>query len=280
MSAAGRTLFRISATRVDTPTIVTTLASSVPSEIYESIKNALDCEGLESYSYHFWCTNGLRHEFSVYCDEEGLHPKALEPNHRVNAIADAGRFITRDFNWTDDETSNQKHKEAQGPNYFFGDVIIVVNNGDPLPDMSIYGSNPLRFITTVKRPSDNMIATHNGEATALFKTHYALAHKLTDENISAIKRGIRGLSKEEVMATCVSMAYVSYHIAPQLEPGAVYNPEFINLMKQWGMFQGDLEDRFDPREIDITAIQRERCIFEQTGNIGDIHLSDNHITSL
>lgn len=280
MSTVGYTLFHISATTLGTPAI-TTSASSVIDEIHQIIKESLLCNGLNLRRYKFWCTDGLRHELRVYCDEEGREPKALEPNHRANAMADAGRFVTKDFNWIDNEASNQKYKESQGSNHFFGDIIIVVNSGDPLPDMSIYGSNPLRFITTVKKPSANMIASHNGEAPALFKTHYALAHKLTDGNVEAIKRGFRaGLSKEEVTATCVSMAFVTYHIAPKLNPGAVYNPEFLSLINQWGMLLGESQNSYDPDEIDLLSIQRERRIFLETGNIGNIHLSDNYISSL
>lgn len=280
MSGGGYTLFRVSATRVDTPTI-TEMASMVPDEIYELVRNTLDCDALEGSRFHFWCTDGLRHELVVYCDEERREPKVLEPNHRANAMADAGRFVTRDFNWTDDESTNQKMKESQGSNYFFGDVVIVVSGADSLPNISVYGANPLRFIFTIKKPFASMIDIHGSEATALFKTHYALAHKLTDENVLAIQRGFRdGLSREEVMATCVSMAYVRYHFAPKLRPGAVYNPEFLNLLNQWGMFHGDSHDGYDPNEINILSIQREMRIFRQTGNIGDIHLSDNHVVSL
>ena len=68
-------------------------------------------------------------------------------------MADAGRFVTMDFNMTDDESRNQKFKEARGSNYFFGDIIIVNGERDPQPDMLVYGQNPVRFITTVKTPS-------------------------------------------------------------------------------------------------------------------------------
>lgn len=277
MSTAGYTLFHISATTSLTPTITTSPSNAI-NEICQIIKDRLLCDDLNLRRYKFWCTDGLRHELLVYCDDEGRDPKALEPNHRANAMADAGRFVTKDYNWIDDEAHNQKYKESQGSNHFFGDIFIVVNSGDPLPDMSIYGTNPLRFITTAKRPSADMIAAHNGEAPALFKTHYALAHTLTDEDIESIKRGFgAGLSKEEVMATCVSTAFVTYLIAPKLSPGAVYNPEFLNLLNQWGMLHGESQDTYDPREIDMLSVQRERRIFLETGNIGDIHLSDNHV---
>jgi hypothetical protein len=52
-------------------------------------------------------------------DGKGRDPKGLESNHQANAMADAGRFVTMDFNMMDDESRNQKLKEAQGSSYFW-----------------------------------------------------------------------------------------------------------------------------------------------------------------
>lgn len=166
MIMSSHTLFRISATEILTPTI-TVFAPNADNELLNEIKRLLNCDDLESNDYTVWCTDGLRHELRIYMDGEGRDPKALEPNHRANAMADAGRFVTTDFNMTDDESRNQKLKEAQGSNYFFGDIIIVNGERDPRPDMLVYGQNPVRFITTVKTPSVAMIA-NQGEQNALF----------------------------------------------------------------------------------------------------------------
>jgi hypothetical protein len=76
-------------------------------------------------------------------------------------------------------------------NYFFGDIIIL-GNGNPHPDMSIYGNNPIKFIITIKRLPSNMIAIHRGELHALFKTHYTLIDEFNFESFMATVKNNTG----------------------------------------------------------------------------------------
>jgi hypothetical protein len=259
---SSHTLFRISSTKISTPRI-TVFASNTEDELRNEIKRLLNCDDLESQDYTFWCTDGLRHELRVYMDGEGRDPKALEPNHRANAMADAGRFVTTDFNMTDDESRNQQLKEAQGSNYFFGDIIIVNGERDPQPDMSVYGQNPVRFITTIKTPSVDMIA-NLGERNALFKTHYALVHVLAI-NISSEEN----VSREDLADRCNNTVYQPYYLAPRLRDisSDSYNHGFSRLMVSWGLICG-----YTPN---FTSVLEEMRIFRETGHIGNVHFP-NH----
>ena len=62
-----------------------------------------------------WGTDRQRHHYACYMDENGLTHE-LDPNHRVNAIVDAGRFTTLTHHTVDD-CKNQRLKEHQGSNY-------------------------------------------------------------------------------------------------------------------------------------------------------------------
>lgn len=261
---SSHTLFRISATNISTPTI-TVFASNTDDELRNEIKRLLNCDDLESQDYTFWCTDGLRQELRVYMDGKGRDPKALEPNHRANAMADAGRFVTTDFNMTDDESMNQQLKEAQGSNYFFGDIIIVNGERDPQPDMLVYGQNPIRFITTIKTPSADMIA-NQGERNALFKTHYALVHKFNMAGFLAINRSSEeNLSREDLTARCTNTVYQTYHLAPRLRD--TYNHDFMRLMASWGLTSG-----YTPN---FASVLEEMRIFRESGHIGNVHFP-NH----
>jgi hypothetical protein len=66
-------------------------------------------------------------------DGKGRDPKGLESNHQANAMADAGRFVTMDFNMMDDESRNQKLKEAQGSSYFL--VTLLLSMGKETHDL-------------------------------------------------------------------------------------------------------------------------------------------------
>ena len=70
-------------------------------------------------------------------DENGLTHE-LDPNHRMHAIVDAGRFTTLTHHMVDD-CKNQRLKEHQGSNYFYGDVVVAVPVGFVPPDHSVHG---------------------------------------------------------------------------------------------------------------------------------------------
>ena len=117
----------------------------------------------ERREYWIWCDDGERRLVPIYYDSEGLD-KQLFPNHRANALITAGRFTTREFNNTVNRTSlvqhrnvNQELKDHWGSNFIVGDVICVIDEGLSLPDVNIYGNDPIGFVCTDRMPSQAMI---------------------------------------------------------------------------------------------------------------------------
>jgi hypothetical protein len=52
----------------------------------------------------------------------------LVPNHWANALADAGRFITKDFNDIGRMVCrNQNLKDSIGANYFVGNIVFKIS---------------------------------------------------------------------------------------------------------------------------------------------------------
>lgn len=269
MPVENYTLFHVSATRANTPTIITN-HQTVPSTdaLYGSIKDILDCNKLGIQRYELWCIDGVRYGYHVFWDEDGRRPKLLEPNHRANAMVDAGRFISTEFNYIDDESPNQQMKEAQGSNYFFGDIVIFIGEGDPRPDVSIYGQNPVKFITTVKTPSAEMIANH-GKRFAFFKTHFALTQEINQTMFEATDRLVPEdfLSIGDMSPRIISTIYKQYLIAPPLQSGGSYNRDFVGLLSSWGLLEPD-----NPH---FSSVRWEMNLFRETGYIGNIYFP-NH----
>ena len=128
-----------------------------------------------------------RQEIDVWVDEE-VRDKNLQPNHRANALAEAGRFknmLFDDIGKRHRVTKNQQLKESQGANYFVGDVCLVVKGGKPYPNFNV-GENPIKFITNINPPSQGMITRYgedlakkmiDPEKTVDFQS---LFHRLTD----------------------------------------------------------------------------------------------------
>ena len=106
-----------------------------------------------------WCTDGSRHEFTIFCIEDGKF-KGLQPNHRANAMIDAGRFDTTEFDYVDANSKNQRLKDAWGSNYFAGDIFIVVPRDGFIPDCSVSGVDPIAFILLEKMPGGKMKDEH------------------------------------------------------------------------------------------------------------------------
>jgi hypothetical protein len=116
---------------------------------------------VESGVYSFWCDDGELRELAVFMDEDG-RSKNLLPNHRANALIDAGRFTSKDriqFN----EGQNQSLKEHHGCNFVYGDVVCKIPIGTAGPDHSVYNNNPLWYIVQPREPTTEMIDTHGKE---------------------------------------------------------------------------------------------------------------------
>ena len=110
----------------------------------------------------FWCLDDKRQGIDVWVDEDGRDMK-LQPNHRANALADAGRFKTMAFDDIGKRhrvTNNQQLKESQGANFFVGDVCLVIKGGKPYPNFDVYGDNPIKFIRNINTPSRSMISRY------------------------------------------------------------------------------------------------------------------------
>ena len=108
-----------------------------------------------------WNTNNERRSYTCFMDENGL-ANQLTPNHRANAIVNAGRFVTLERNMIDD-CKNQRLKEHQGSNYFCGDIVVVIREGSAPPDHNVYGTNPIEGLGLGfddYTPSQLMIETH------------------------------------------------------------------------------------------------------------------------
>ena len=135
------------------------------SELALTIKSLIDPEStVTRIPMSFWCMDDKRQEIDVWVDEEG-RDKNLQPNHRANALAEAGRFknmLFDDIGKRHRVTKNQQLKESQGANYFVGDVCLVIKGGKPYPNFNVYGENPIKFITNINPPSQGMI-TRYGE---------------------------------------------------------------------------------------------------------------------
>ena len=102
----------------------------------------------------FWTDDGKTHYFEVIYDED-RKKKGLPPNHHVNAMIHAARFTTKNFD-TVGRSRNQELKDSYGSNYIVGDVYIVVPARCPLPDLLIFGDNPIEFIMQERTPSTQM----------------------------------------------------------------------------------------------------------------------------
>ena len=130
-----------------------------------------------------WGTDRQRHRYACYMDENGLTHE-LDPNHRMNAMVDAGRFTTLTRHTVDD-CKNQRLKEHQGSNYFYGDIVVAVPVGFIPPDHNVYGADPISSITGGNSPSQAMIDRY-GETLAEQKISHCRAYDLS--NMEAIIR--------------------------------------------------------------------------------------------
>jgi len=166
--------------------------------------------------YSMWCSDGKRYNVQIYYDTEGLE-KGLLPNHRVNAMIDAGRFTSKKFDYIG-KTRNQDIKETWGSNYFMGDVIIRLTTGKPIPDCAIYGENPLKFLMDIKKPNRRMINKY-GEEASLMMIHPFYTKKMPTGLVTSDDWENADWEKED------------YHIIPR----RCENTEYFELLKSWGL---------------------------------------------
>ena len=133
------------------------------SDLVSKVKSLINPESFVSKMVlTFWCTDNKRQEIDVWVDDDGRDNK-LQPNHRANALVDAGRFKDMAFNDISRRhrvTKNQQLKENQGANYLVGDVCLVVKGGKPYPNLDVYGDNPIEFIANINPPSTRMISQY------------------------------------------------------------------------------------------------------------------------
>ena len=100
-----------------------------------------------SHNYAFYTTDGRRMKYEVYFAGSGLLEKQ-QPNHRANAMAIYGMYHK---NGTPDEKCRQfQLKQEWGCRFFVGDIIIRIKKNQPLPDVSVFGTNPLSYIMTLR----------------------------------------------------------------------------------------------------------------------------------
>lgn len=106
----------------------------------------------EENTVSVWCCDGVKHDLTYLADEVG-RDRGLQPNHVANAIITAGRFVTQDYNITEhpSQNRNQSLKESWGSNYCVGDIYFVIPRGQSLPDLAVYGDNPISFIIKMER---------------------------------------------------------------------------------------------------------------------------------
>lgn len=180
--------------------------------------------------YWMWCVDGQRRQVDIYFDEEGLENN-LFPNHRANALIAAGRFTTREFNDTIDRSDgeqernlNQELKDHYGSCFFVGDVVCVIPDGQPLPDFTVYGNNPIDFVLADRTPSQAMI-TQFGETKA---------RNMIDP--SKKYKSMSGYTGERLRAYLRNPPYehASYRMMPFSGRSATNYDTYTALLKSWG----------------------------------------------
>ena len=134
-----------------------------PTDQWEEAPNSFFAEWCTDIM--LWNTNNERRSYTCFMDEDGLSNR-LTPNHRANAIVNAGRFVTLERNMIDD-CKNQRLKEHQGSNYFCGDVVVEIREGSAPPDHNVYGTNPIASINNNPTPSQLMIERYGNTLAGL-----------------------------------------------------------------------------------------------------------------
>ena len=191
--------------------------TDIPCEFVDPDKDLKDMIRTGS-KYSLWCTDGKRYNVKIFYDDSGQDDlgNPLLPNHRVNAMIDAGRFTSKKFDYIG-KTRNQDLKEHWGSSYFMGDVVLVVIDGKPIPDCCIYGENPLEFLLDIKEPNRRMINKY-GEEKSRMMIHPGMGMVMPSGTITA-----------EYFENPI-WEVKDYHIVPI----GCENTEYIELLKSWG----------------------------------------------
>jgi hypothetical protein len=177
---------------------------------------------MESSIYTFWCDDGELSDMTIFMDENG-HGKYLLPNHRANALIDAGRFTSKarvEFN----EGRNNSLKEHSGCNFVYGDVVCKIPIGTTGPDHTVYKNNPLWYILQPREPTAEMMDTHGEEMAR---------NKLVPNRKINVLASIMTPGNPVWEDTVYSFA-----------PKNCTNYEFKILLKLWGVQQDDLDMLF------------------------------------
>ena len=175
---------------------------------------------LEGSTYALWCDDGELRELRVYMIEDRTK---LLPNHRANALIDAGRFTSKDrieFN----DGRNQSLKEHHGCNYVFGDVVCKVPVGTAGPDHTVYKNNPIWYITQPREPTAEMVNAHGEE---MARNKLVPTRKM---DVSATLRTPRNPVWEDTI----------YYVGPK----NCTDYEFKILLELWGVHPDDLDRIF------------------------------------
>lgn len=169
---------------------------------------------LSGSTFKIWCMDGQRHDIQVFYHEEGLESDLL-PNHRGNAIIFAGRFLSTEFNDLDIDCNNQQLKDSYGSNFIVGDMVMKVPEGYPIPDLDIYGTNPINFITRPRMPSPGMTREYGAQTAKHMMSHNTM--KMWPETM------------EEVMNP--KWEQILYELFPEKCSSKCY----ITLLRSWGI---------------------------------------------
>lgn len=176
---------------------------------------------LERSIYTLWCDDGVLRELTVFMiDNVGAN---LLPNHRANALIDAGRFTSKDrieFN----DGRNQSLKEHNGCNFVWGDVVCKIPVGTAGPDHTVYENNPIWYINQPREPTAEMVNAHGEE---MARNKLVPTRKM---DVSASCRTPRNPVWEDT----------SYFVAPK----NCTNYEFKILLKLWGVHTDTLDRIF------------------------------------
>ena len=178
---------------------------------------------LESRMYTFWCDDGELRELTVFTCKNGLANLPL-PNHRANALIDAGRFTSKDRVEFKDGR-NQSFKEHNGCNFALGDLVCKIPVGAAGPDHSVYKNNPIWYVMQPREPTAEMVT--------------ACGKELARNKLVPTR-------KMDVLASVMTPRNpvwedTTYCLAPE----NCTNYEFKILLKLWGVQQQALDRLFE-----------------------------------
>jgi hypothetical protein len=166
-----------------------------------------------------WCDNNKWYKLSDFMVEDG-RCVPLEPNQWASAIADAERFVTKDFNDIERMRSrNQDLKDSNGANYFVGDKVFKVSRGGPIPDPSIFCGDPIKLIHNQRIPTAEMVRFYGTEV-AEHKLNPMMQCNIPHDQTIRLSEYRQHLQ----------WSYVTYHMMPRKGN----NTKYKVLLRSWG----------------------------------------------